>query len=449
MTSAAKRVTAALVCLACALGSGVDLRADDWPEWRGAGRLGVWAESGIVQTFPQAGLKVDWRVPVHEGYAGPAVADGRVFVIDARHVGAYDVVERLVCIDELTGEIRWTHEWEANYTGLSSTWATGPRATPTVDGDRVYALGASGILHALRVETGELLWTRNYVEEYDTEIPTWGIAGAPLVDGDRLIALVGGSPDAKVVAFDKLTGAEIWRALPSDSEPGYSQPTIIDAGGVRQLIIWHPEAVAALDPESGEVYWEQPVRAGAGMSVATPVHSGRRLFVSSFYNGSLMLGLHPDRPAASVTWKSTSESEILTDALHAVVNTPVIDGDYIYGICSYGQLRALNAATGERIWETQALTRERARWASGFIVRNGDRFFVNNDRGELIIARFSPEGYEEISRTQLIAPTTRPGNRRELRYVNWSHPAYANRHIHARSDTEVIRASLAAADYVQ
>ena len=150
-----------------------------------------------------------------------------------------------------------------------------------------------------------------------------------------------------------------------------------------------------------------------------------------------------------MTWKSTSESEILTDALHAVVNTPVIDGDYIYGICSYGQLRALNAATGERIWETQEVTRERARWASGFIVRNGDRFFINNDRGELIIARFTPEGYQEISSTQLIAPTTRPGNRRELRFVNWSHPAYANRHIHARSDTEVIRASLDAADYEQ
>ena len=428
---------------------GVDLAAEDWPEWRGAGRQGVWAETGIVETFPAAGLQVDWRVPVHEGYAGPAVADGRVFVVDARHAGVYEVVERIVAIDELSGEVLWEHTWEANYTGLSTTWATGPRATPTVDGDRVYALGASGILHALRVDNGELLWTRRYVEEYDAEIPTWGLAGAPLVDGERLIALVGGAPDAKVVAFDKHTGAELWRALPSDSEPGYSQPMIIAAGGARQLIIWHPEAVVALDPESGAVYWEQPVRAGAGMSVATPVHSDRRLFVSSFYSGSLMLGLNPDRPAASVTWKSSSTSEILTEALHAVVNTPVIQDGYIYGICSYGQLRALDAATGERIWETQEVTRERARWASGFIVRHGDRYFINNDRGELIIARFSPAGYEEISRTALIAPTSRPGNRRELRFVNWSHPAYANRHIHARSDTEVIRASLAAGDYEQ
>ena len=441
------RPIAAWVCLAILAGGGVELRAEDWPQWRGAERRGLWTETGIVDTFPEAGLQVDWRVPIHEGYAGPAVADGRVFVTDARHLGVFDVVERILCVDELSGEVLWTYEWEANYTGLSTTWATGPRATPTVDGDRVYALGATGMLHALNVETGALLWSRSYVDEYDAEIPTWGLAGAPLVDGDRLIALVGGQPDAKVVAFDKLTGAEVWRALSSDSEPGYSAPIIIAAGGTRQLVIWHPEAVAALDPETGELYWEQPVRAGAGMSVATPVHSGRRLFVSSFYNGSLMLGLNADRPDASVSWRSNSESEILTEALHAVVNTPVVRDGYVYGICSYGQLRALDAATGERLWETQAVTRERARWASGFIVQHGDRFFINNDRGELIIARLTPEGYDEVSRTQLITPTTRPGNRRELRYVNWSHPAYANRHIHARSDTELLRASLAAADY--
>ena len=143
-------------------------------------------------------------------------------------------------------------------------------------------------------------------------------------------------------------------------------------------------------------------------------------------------------------WKSTSDSELMTEALHAVINTPVIQGDYIYGIGSYGQLRALDARTGERLWETQAVTQERARWASAFIVRNGDRYFINNDRGELIIARFSPEGYEEIGRTELIAPTSDPGNRRRLKTVNFSHPAYANRHVCARNDEEILCASLAA-----
>ncbi len=419
--------------------------AEDWPEWRGAGRQGAWNETGILDQFPDGGLKVRWRTPIRAGYAGPAVAGGRVFVVDAqRSLESMAVVERAVALDEETGAVLWTHEWSTDYTGLIFTWAVGPRATPTVDGDRVYVLGAAGVLHCLDVETGGVIWRRDYKDDYDAELPAWGMAGAPLVDGNLLIALVGGSLGAKLVAFDKHTGEEVWRALASDSEPGYSAPIVIEAGGVRQLILWHPEAVAALNPATGEVYWEQPVQADYAMSVATPVLSGRRLFVSSFYNGALMLGLDLDRPASTVLWKSSSDSELMTEALHAVINTPVIDGDYIYGICSYGQLRALDARTGERLWESQAVTQERARWASAFIVRNGDRYFINNDRGELIIARFSPEGYEEIDRTDLIAPTSDPGNRRQLKTVNFSHPAYANRHVCARNDEEILCASLAA-----
>jgi outer membrane protein assembly factor BamB len=130
--------------------------------------------------------------------------------------------------------------------------------------------------------------------------------------------------------------------------------------------------------------------------------------------------------------------------LHALVSTPVIDGDYVYGIGSYGQLRCLDAHTGKRIWETMDLTVENARWASAQIVRNGDRYFINNDRGELIIARFSPDGYAEISRTELIKPTQPTERRRKRGAVHWSHPAYADRHIIVRNDEEIVRYSLAA-----
>ena len=116
----------------------------------------------------------------------------------------------------------------------------------------------------------------------------------------------------------------------------------------------------------------------------------------------------------------------------------------VYGICSYGQFRCLRTATGERIWETFDLTRERARWTSGQIVRHGDRLFVNTDRGDLVIIAPSPDGYQEISRTKLIKPTSPPYNRRELEMVNWSHPAYANRHIYTRNGEEILAASLAA-----
>ena len=362
---------------------------------------------------------------------------------DFERARGLDGTERILCLDEATGEILWTHSWEVSYAGVS--WDEGPRATPTVDGDQVYAVGASGILTALKVDTGEVLWRTSYVEDHGADIPQWGFASSPLVDGSRVITLVGGQPDAKVMAFDRTTGTEVWRALSSvEAGAGVGQPILIEAGGVRQLIIWHPLAVSSLDPKTGEVYWEQPFEVGYDMTVTTPVRRGSDLFVTTFYDGPMMLGLDNDSPGAELRWRGSSHSEILTDGLHAVIGTPIIDGDHIYGFGSYGQLRCLVAATGERVWETQEATGERARWASAFMVRHEDRVFINNDHGDLIIARLSPEGYEEISRTSLLAPTSRPGNRRRLTYVNWSHPAYANQHIYARNDEEIISASLAA-----
>jgi outer membrane protein assembly factor BamB len=437
MVRRAGRYLLAAVCLLA------PAAAEDWPEWRGKGRLGIWTETGILDKFPASGLAASWRTPIHGGFAGPAVAAGRVFITDFQPSSASRGTERALCLDEESGRILWTRAWDANYAGIS--YAIGPRATPTVDDDRVYVVGASGKLLCLRTQTGDVVWQKDYARDYGMQMPTWGISSAPLVDGKRLIAIVGGQPDAKVMAFDKVTGREIWRALPSDSEQGYCQPVIFQAGGIRQLIIWHPTAVASLDPATGKVLWQQPFSINMGMTLATPVLSGSRLLVSSFYNGSMLLDLAG--AGARVLWKSRSNSEIDTDGLHSVINTPVIDGDYIYGICSYGQFRCLNLETGERVWDTQEVTREKARWASGFIVRQADRCFINNDRGELIIAKLSHRGYEEISRIHLIKPTSNSGNRRELGAVNWSHPAYANRRIFARNDEEIISVSLAKPGY--
>jgi outer membrane protein assembly factor BamB len=160
-----------------------------------------------------------------------------------------------------------------------------------------------------------------------------------------------------------------------------------------------------------------------------------------------MMELGSRETAARLIWSSQSISEVKSDKLHALMSQPVIDGDYIYGICALGQLRCLHRATGERVWETQAVTVERVRNASAWIVRNGERVFIFNDRGELIIARLKPSGYEEIARTKVIKPTSTPGGRRELGAVNWSHPAFANRHMVVRNDEEVLRVSLDAAEY--
>jgi outer membrane protein assembly factor BamB len=429
------------------------LLAEDWTQWRGPDRIGVWNETGIVEELPDE-LAISWRVPIRSGYSGPAVADGRVFVTDWQEdpeSRTMDGTERALAIDEETGDVLWIHEWDTTYRMLMISYALGPRATPTVDDDRVYVVGASGVLLCLEAATGDLMWQHDYRSEYDSFVPTWGIASAPIVDGDRLIAVVGGEPGALVVAFDKHTGEEIWRAVNVVGEMGYGQPLIIEAGGTRQLIVWHAAALTSLDPETGEVYWEEVWEAGAGMSVATPVRQDEYLLVSQFYNGSMMMQLSQDQPSATMLWRGSSNSEMPeeTDGLHAMITTPIILDDHVYGVGSYGELRGLDARTGERLWMSDQMTAQ-ARWGTAYMVQNGDRFFVNNDDGYLIMAQFTPDGYVELGRTRLIEPTSNSAfgpRRRFERMVNWSHPAYANRHIFHRNDNEIIRASLDAADY--
>jgi outer membrane protein assembly factor BamB len=435
--------------------------ADDWPEWRGKGRLGEYKESGILDTFPAGGLKIKWRTPIHAGYTGPAVAGGRVFVTDFRMVKPGEGppstaemsmrratglvgVERAVAIEETTGKILWTKEWDADYTGTMQSYAIGPRATPTVDGDRVYIQTTMGRLLCLNAAKGTVLWEKDYAREFGLKVPVWGMTASPLVDGPRVVAVTGGQ-EGSLVAMDKLTGKVLWKAVPTGaSGPGYSSPFLMEAGGARQLIYWHPAGVASFAPVTGEKLWEQEWKQTAtGLVIATPVHAKNWLLMSSFYKGSMMMDLDPAKPQAKMAWKGASESEINTDGLHSITSTPVIDGDYIYGVCSYGQFRCLEVSTGNRVWETQDVTKEKARWASAFLVRHGDRYFINNDRGELIIAKLSPKGYEEIARTTLIKPTATAGiGRREMKAVNWTHPAYANRTLYTRNDEELIAVSL-------
>src|SRR5262249_50254860 len=264
-------------------------RAADWPEFRGTGRRGLWNETGILEKFPETGLKALWRTPIKNGYTGPSVSDGRVFATDFSPGVGKRGVERALAFDEKTGRILWMHEWPTDYAGVS--WAYGPRATPTVDGGRVYVAGGAGHLFALDVKTGAVLWQKQLIKDYGGQLSTWGYASAPLVDGDRVICLVGGEPDARVMAFDKTTGREIWRALPVTGDSGVTQPTLITVGATRQLIMWDPSEVVSLDPVTGKVYWRQPFKVHATMTVATPVQSGSLLFLTTFYNGPLMLRL--------------------------------------------------------------------------------------------------------------------------------------------------------------
>ncbi len=435
--------------------STTDLSAEDWPQWRGTNRDAVWNDSGVVDRFPDDGLTVKWSTPVRGGFAGPAVADGRVFVLDYQETPGsrtMDGHERLIVLDEETGALLWQQEWPATYRNLQFKFATGPRAVPTVDENRVYTLGAAGMLSCFDTETGDLLWRVDTVTDYDSTVPVQGTSQAPIVEGNLLVAAVGGEPDAKVVAFDKVTGDEVWRSLDNISETGYSAPIVIDAGGVRQLILWHATAITSLNPETGEIYWNQDFTIGGGMAITTPVRSGRYLVVSQFFNGSMMLALNPDRPDARVLWQGRNRGELpdQTDTLHSIISTPIVVNDHLYGIGSYGELRGIDARNGERVWESDQMN-EQDRWATAYFVRHRDRYFVVNDSGELILARFNPDGYEELDRTHLLRPTTRTrggiSGRYRDRAVLWAHPAFANQHIVVRNDETVVRLSLASTDY--
>jgi outer membrane protein assembly factor BamB len=429
--------------------------ADDWPQWLGPQRDGIWRETGILQKFPADGPKPRWRVNIGSGYAGPAVAGGKVFVMDrmvdaaardpknAFDRGRIPGEERVMCIDEASGRVFWTHRYDCPYT---VSYPAGPRATPVVDGNKVYTLGTMGNLLCLDGSNGNVLWSKDFVREYQAPVPLWGFAAHPLLDGDKLICLVG-APDHLVVAFHKDTGKEIWHAL-SAREPGYCPPMIYTFGGKRQLIIWHPEAVVGLNPDDGTENWSVPFESRAGLSIPTPRQAGDLLFITAFYDGAMMLKFGTNDPKPSVLWKGKSHSEQpnRTDTLHSIMPTPFLKDGYIYGICSYGELRCLRADTGERVWESLQATgsakKAEDRWKNAFLVPQGDRVFLFNEAGDLIIARLTPQGYEEIDRAHILEPT----NTLAGHPVVWSHPAFADRCVFARNDKEIICVSLGAGD---
>jgi outer membrane protein assembly factor BamB len=425
-----------LLCLLLLLPGFQPVQADDWPQWFGPNRDGVYREEGLVEKFPPGGPPIRWRTAIGSGYAGPAVTAGRVFVMDRFSVTNGSNTERVLCLNEADGKPLWTNQYDCVF---NLGYPAGPRVTPAIDHGKVYTLGAMGFLACWDAHTGQKIWSHDLPSEYKAKRPTWGFAGEPLVDGNKLICLAGGE-NACVIAFNKDTGAELWRAL-SASQPGYSAPVIFEAGGCRQLIIWNPQSLNSLDPETGKLYWSQPYKANQGMSIVTPRKLGNLLLVSSFYNGSMLVRLATNEPKAELVWKGASDSEVKTEGLHCVMASPVLEEGYIYGVCSYGQLRCLKLNTGERVWETFApVTGKSTRWGTAFIIRNGTRYFLWNELGDLIIARLSPAGYEEISRAHLLEPLNRDAGRK----VVWCHPAFADKSMFVRNDQELVRVDLAA-----
>jgi outer membrane protein assembly factor BamB len=430
-----------LISLALAVVLAPASRGEDWPQWMGPNRDGVWKETGILEKFLEGGPKVRWRVPVSVGYAGPAVAQGRVYVTDYVTTGStagnpalrgkLKGKERVLCFNVADGSLQWKHEYDCPY---DISYPGGPRCTPTVQAGKVYTLGAMGDLICLNAETGSVIWSRDLKKDYETKAPLWGFCGHPLVDGQKVICLVGGK-NSVAVAFDKDTGKEVWRAL-SAKEPGYCPPTMIEAGGTKQVLIWHAESINSLDPETGKVYWSVPLVPAYAMAIAEPRQLGDHLYAAGMGPKGVLLKLSKDKPDAKEVWRDVKPGVYPSNP------TPFLEDDTIYGVdCMTGYLRAVKLADGAQLWESlQPLRGKRAVHGTVFLIKNGERFFLASENGDLIIARLSPKGYEEISRAKLLEPTGNTFGRS----IVWSHPAFADKCVFARNDKELICASLAA-----
>lgn len=413
--------------------------ADDWPQWMGANRDNVWRENGIIEKFPVDGPKVLWRTPVAGGYSGPAVAGGRVFITD--YLTSDDVKvenfnhkefsgqERIHCLDEATGKVLWTHEYPVKY---AISYPSGPRCTPNVEGDRIYALGAEGNLTCLNVSSSDVIWSHDLKSDYGTKAALWGYAAHPLIDGNKLLCLAGGE-GSHIVAFNKMDGKEIWRSTTSP-EQGYSPPTIFNHGGVRQLILLRPNAVSSIDPETGREFWSIPYEASSGSIIMSPVMTGDYLYVAGYSNRSVLIKMDPTRPAATEVWRDKQ------NVICPVNVQPILDGTVLYGMDQKGVMRAVSLPDGERLWETPDPVARRAVGSeTAFIVRHEDRYVLFNELGELVFATMTPEGYTEIDRANVIEQT----NNAFGREVVWSMPAFANKHAYIRNDKEIICVDLA------
>ena len=408
--------------------------AQEWPDWRGSDRNGVWPEKGIIQSFTWDTVPLKWRTPVGPGYSGPTVASGKVYLTD--RIESQPGSERVLCFDARSGKEIWSYTYPCRYESVG--YPAGPRASVVISSGKAWSLGTMGHLFCFDAGTGKVLWTRDLNREYEIRMPTWGIAATPLVTKNNIILQIGGSNHACVIALDKASGKELWRSM--DDGASYSAPILIRQADRDVVVVWTVDHLAGIDPETGKVYWSVPFQVKSGMAISTPVLYKDYIFVSSFYSGSMLVRLKTDELAAEKVWMRAGESERKTDALHCVINTPVIIDGYIYGVDSYGELRCLKLDTGDRIWEDQT-TVKKNRWANIHFITHGTQTWMFNEHGELLITELSPRGVKVISRAKLIEPTKQQLNRGETG-VTWSHPAFAGTCVYARNDRELVCADL-------
>lgn len=426
--------------------------AANWEQWLGPKRDAVWDEKGLVTAFPKDGPNVLWRQPIGAGYAGPAVVGKRLYVMDRVLAkldpdtpppkGTSNGKERVLCLNVGDGKTVWTHEYDCTYANVQ--YPSGPRTTPVIDGDRLYTLGTMGDMRCLNAADGTLVWSKNFAKDFKAPLPLWGWSAHLLLDGDTIVALVGGEGQA-VMAFDKKSGETKWKALDT-KEICYSPPILIEAGGKRQLIVWLSEALYSLDPTTGAKYWSHK-HPDAGevqrpaVSIITPKRAGDKLLISSFYHGTLCLTLADDKPGATVAWRSKNTYPKPIEGINAVMTSLLVKDGHIYGVAGMGELICQELATGKVVRTGDEIFGDKAAFCGAvFWVDAGAAVYGLTDQGDLVILKLSPDKCELLASAHVLETTHAAKGRKAV----WAHPAFADKCVYVKNDKEIVCISLAA-----
>jgi outer membrane protein assembly factor BamB len=387
---------------AAALFAALPLLAADWPQWRGPNRDGVSPETGLLKSWPAGGPKLVWKATgLGEGYSSFSVAGGRLYTQGQRAGTQY-----VMAFDVATGKKLWEVE---NGKAYEERRGNGPRGTPTLDGDRLYALAADGSLVCLDNKSGKKIWGFNIVTRYNGDVPHWGISESPLIDGARVIVQPGGS-SASIVALDKMTGSEVWKS--AGDSAAYSSAVLAQVGTQKQLLHFTSAGAVGLRADNGERLWHYNQVSNRTANIATPIYrNGHAFFSSDYGTGAALLKLDGRR----------AEEIYFTREMKNHYSSSVLIGDYLYGFSS-SILTAMKFDDGAVAWRDRAVGKGSVIYADGLLYTQGEN-------GTIALVEASPIAYKEISRFSLPIGG----------YPLWTLPVIADGHLYIRDQDNLYR----------
>jgi outer membrane protein assembly factor BamB len=388
------------------------VRADDWPCWRGPRLDGISKETGLLTEWPKDGPTQLWKVKLSGGFSSVVVVEDRAYT-QTRDKNQ----EIVLCLDAATGQEIWRYGYACDY-GAHPTFTgggmppsrTGPRATPTVNGGRIYTLGATGILLCLDARTGKPIWRQELLKIADRTCPTHGYCGCPLVMDGRIYLQPGGADGKAIAALDANDGRLLWQALDDPLAP--SSPIWAVVVGVPQVIFFTGKGLAGVAPQDGKLLWSYPWQTRFDLNISTPIYSDGKVFISSNYGTGGALVRLTDKPEPVTVWKALS--------MQNHFSTSVLYEGCLYGF-SERRFRCVDFETGKVKWDNTGLGR------GSLIVADG-HLIILGEHGQLVLARPDPQAYTEVSRCQVLPKEA----------LSWTVPALSNCRLFARSENVLV-----------